>query len=138
MKELVEGEEWLENLKEMRMINQMADVPVDEDSGHLLNQIKHMEPLKIRLAEEEIAQRFEEEERKRLEQEEQERIEEMKERQQRILLASAKKSEALSDDFVSQSNVEADFKREMERMYMEREDKLSLQFNNALHRARFN
>ena len=38
---------------------------------------------------------------------------------------------------LSQSNIDAEFKLEMERMYMQREEKLSIDFNNQMHRAHF-
>jgi len=79
----------------------------------------------------------EEEEQARQEQEEKERQEEEQQKERLLKAAEARKSEAVSEPEFCQADVEADFKLEMERMYMEREDKLSLQFNKAVHRARF-
>jgi hypothetical protein len=135
LKELVDNPKYQDNLNEIRRINKDSKPLAEDKEG---SPTKVTPPVEIKFAEEEMLRKFEEDEQIRIQQEEQDKIREEEERKERILMASAKKSDNLTDSInFDQSNVEAEFKLELERMYMEREDKLSMQFNQMIHKAKF-
>ena len=131
--ERVEDQKWKDDLNEIKQINQTEEaIPQDPRSPEKAAIIP-----KMVLAEEELLEAYkaQEEDRRQWEQEdEQKRIAEAKQQAQSKKLERKVQKKSKIENSVG----ETELRLEMERMYMEREEKQSKMANDNWHRQRFN
>ena len=125
MKNLVENEQFAKNLEEIKQINQEERPP----SGFTKKDLK---PIECKFAEEEVMEKFQKEEEEKKVAEQVQLEESLKEKKEVGRAAEvpggpikATPSKTPKKPEPTGPNPDDEFKEEMERMYMQREDKLS-------------